>query len=82
MTPDVEPATVADAAARLRKRPGTIRCWATRYDARKLGTVKGRTVYDYADLATIDACIHRGDPVPPTPEGRDEIRAARAVQAA
>jgi len=72
----LEPVTVAQACARLRKRPGTIRCWATRYAARKLGTIEGRTVYDYRDLATIEACIHRGDPVPPTPDGRDQLRAA------
>lgn len=75
-----EPVTVAEAAARLRRAPGTIYSWATRYAARKWRSY-GRTMYDYADLATIDGCIHRGDPVPATPEARDELRARRRAAA-
>ncbi|GAA3027333.1 hypothetical protein [Streptosporangium longisporum] len=70
-----DPVIVATAASRLRRRPGTIRSWAVRYKARKLGTFQGRTVYDFEDLATIEGCIHRGDDVPATPEARDELRA-------
>lgn len=78
MPPEItsrEPVTAATAATRLRRRPGTIRSWATRYHARKLGThvVDGarRTVYDWIDLATIARLIRCGHDVPPTPEERD-----------
>lgn len=58
----------------------TIRQWARRYaarqyDPRQLGVTGERAkYYDYADLATIDACIHRGEQVPATPEARDLLR--------
>lgn len=71
-----EPVTVDIAARRLGKQPGTIRSWATRYAARKHGTYKGRTVYDWHDLSTIGRYIHLGEPVPDTPELRDELRAS------
>ncbi|MEU6709974.1 hypothetical protein ABZ897_00730 [Nonomuraea sp. NPDC046802] len=75
-----EPVTAAMAAARLKLKPATIRCWARRYAARKQGTDKNRTVYDWHDLKTIDACINAGRPVPATPEERDTLRpAARAA---
>ncbi|MGP3914324.1 hypothetical protein [Nonomuraea sp. 10N515B] len=73
MTP--EPVTAAEAAARLYKEPATIRKWAQRYAARELGRQERRTYYDWHDLATIDGCITRGEPVPPTPEERDQLRA-------
>lgn len=70
-----EPATAKQAAARLGKEPATIRKWAQRYAARQLGRHGREQVYDFADLATIEACIHRGEPVPETVEARDETRA-------
>lgn len=70
-----EPVTVDIAARRLGKQPATIRCWARRYSARKHGTFKGRTVYDWHDLSTIGSCVHVGEPVPATPEERDQLRA-------
>lgn len=70
-----EPVTAQAAAARLGKRPGTIRQWARRYNALQLGTVDRAVFYEYADLATIDGFIHRGEPVPATPELRAEYRA-------
>lgn len=70
-----EPVTALDAATRLGRSPVTIRQWARRYAAHQLGR-EGRAIwYDYRDLATIEACIHRGDPVPATPADRDQLRA-------
>ncbi|MEV5589376.1 hypothetical protein AB0L05_27770 [Nonomuraea pusilla] len=71
-----EPVTATAAAARLGKQPATIRKWAQRYGARQLGTQERRVYYCYADLATIDGCITRREPVPDTPEERDQLRAA------
>lgn len=71
-----EPVTADIAALRLGKSTGTIRCWAVRYEARKHGTFKGKTVYDWLDLSTIGRCIHIGERVPATPEERDELRAS------
>ncbi|NUW45563.1 hypothetical protein [Nonomuraea rhodomycinica] len=71
-----EPVTAQTAAARLRKKPGTIRQWARRYQARQLGTVDRAVYYCYDDLATIDGCIARGEQVPATPELRDQLRAS------
>jgi hypothetical protein len=70
-----EPVNVNVAAARLRRSKRTIYSWATRYRVRKWGG-REATLYDYRDLATIEACIHRGDPVPATPEERDQLRAS------
>ena len=70
-----EPVNVQEAATRLRRAPHTIYSWATRYQVRKWSRTEG-TMYDYADLATIEACIHLGKPVPPTPQARDELRAS------
>jgi hypothetical protein len=74
----VHPATARQAADRLEREPGTIRQWARRYQARVLGRAGREVVYDYDDVATIEGCIWRGDPVPLTPEGRDELRARLA----
>lgn len=71
-----EPVTALDAAARLSRKPVTIRQWARRYAARQIGQLGREQVYDFADLATIEACIHRGDPVPATPADRDLLRAS------
>lgn len=70
-----EPITAVDAAQRLRRDAATIRSWGTRYQARKLGRVDRRTYYCWNDLATIDGCLTRGEPVPATPEHRDGLRA-------
>ncbi|WP_440100047.1 hypothetical protein [Streptosporangium sp. H16] len=71
------------AAARLGRSAVTIRQWARRYDVRRFDARAGAAVvYDFADLATIEGCIWRGDPVPATPEGRDELRAELATAAA
>jgi len=70
------PMTATAAAEALGRAPGTIYSWATRYRVRKWRQ-DGRTLFDYRDLATIDGCIYRGVPVPPTPEERDRLRAQR-----
>jgi hypothetical protein len=75
-----EPVNVHVAAARLHRSPRTIYSWSTRYGVRKWGS-RDATLYDFADLATIEACINRGDPVPATPESRDELRASYAAVA-
>ncbi|WP_204061573.1 hypothetical protein [Microbispora corallina] len=76
-----EPVTAATGGNRLNRTPATIRKWGQRYGARQLGRAGRETVYDYRDLATIDGCIHRGEPIPPTPETRDELRAQRRAAA-
>ncbi|MEV4079707.1 hypothetical protein AB0J43_05380 [Nonomuraea fuscirosea] len=79
---NVTPVTARQAAERLEREPCTIRKWASRYQARVLGRAGRETVYDYADLATIEWCIWAGREVPATPEERDELRAARRRAAA
>jgi len=74
--PPLDPVTAKTGGQRLRRTPATIRKWAQRYAARQIGKLGREKAYDYADLATIDGCIHRGDEVPATPEARDELRAA------
>jgi hypothetical protein len=74
-TIDPEPITAAEAASRLGKDPATIRSWGSRYQARKLGRIERRTYFDWNDLATIDGCMARGEEVPTTAEGRDQLRA-------
>lgn len=69
-----EPTTLAAAAERLRRPRNTLGVWAHRYRARKIGKVGREVYYEYGDLATIDACLHRGEPVPKTPEARDALR--------
>ncbi|MFI7449559.1 hypothetical protein ACIBQX_18830 [Nonomuraea sp. NPDC049714] len=32
--------------------------------------------YDYNDLATIDGCMRRGEPIPLTADERDQLRAS------
>ncbi|MBP2704415.1 hypothetical protein JOL79_11380 [Microbispora sp. RL4-1S] len=76
-----EPTTYAAAAARLDRTASTLRDWVTRYNARRLGTVGRLTYVDFRDVATIDGCIYRGEPVPPTPEERDQLRAQRRAAA-
>ncbi|TMR97881.1 hypothetical protein [Nonomuraea basaltis] len=56
------PVTARGAARRLEREPCTIRKWASRYYARVLGRAGRETVYDYADLATIEWCIWAGHP--------------------
>lgn len=73
--------TVAYAANRLDKAPGTIYSWGTRYNARKI-QVRGVAYYDYNDLAVIEREIRHGHPVPPTPGHRAEIRSRCPLQAA
>lgn len=71
-----EPVTIAEAARRLDRLERTVRTWASRYRARLLFK-QGKTAwYDWHDIKTIARQIHRGEPVPPTPEERDRIRAA------
>lgn len=77
-----EPVTAAIAAERLRLKPATIRSWGRRYGARKHGTFKNQTVYDWHDLKTIDSCIHAGKRVPVTPEERDTLRPVEPCTAA
>lgn len=75
-----EPVTAAEAAQRLRVPVGRVYVWVNRYNARK--TRLGKTAwYDWHDLKTIARQLHVGEPVPKTPQERDEIRArfARAA---
>ncbi|MEW1843732.1 hypothetical protein AB0392_37805 [Nonomuraea angiospora] len=81
MTP-YAPVTARQAAERLEREPCTIRKWASRYQARVLGRAGRETVYDFADLATIEWCIWAGHVVPVTPVARDKLRAARREAAA
>lgn len=74
----VSPATAKTAAARLGREAVTIRQWARRYSVRVLGRHGREVVYDFDDLATIEGCIWRGDPVPSSPGARDELRARLA----
>ncbi|SDL74017.1 hypothetical protein SAMN05421874_12853 [Nonomuraea maritima] len=74
----MRPATAQQAADHLDRAASTIRQWAFRYAARTLGRAGRQVVYDLDDLATIEGCIWRGDPVPPKPEDRDELRATLA----
>lgn len=74
----IQPISVADAAARLRVRPGTIRVWGTRYGVRKVGVIAGRVYFDMLDLSVIRWLIVNEKPVPPTPEERDKVRAELA----
>lgn len=73
-TIDPEPITAKNAGARLRRDAATIRKWGTRYQARKLGRDGREVYYDYADLATIDGCMSRGEDIPATAEARDRLR--------
>jgi hypothetical protein len=78
---DPELVTAIEAAHMLGRRPVTIRQWARRYQARQYdpsehGMPDERAkYYDYADLATIDGCMRRGEAIPATPEERDQLRA-------
>lgn len=69
-----EPVTAVEAGRRLRRSPATIHKWVERYAARQLGRVNRRTYFDWADLATIDGCLTRGEPIPATPDERDQLR--------
>ena len=64
---------LSEAAEQLQRSESTLRVWGTRYNARRI-KVLGRVHWDYADLATIDGCITRGEPIPATPEERDQLR--------
>ncbi|GAA5046417.1 hypothetical protein GCM10023259_020290 [Thermocatellispora tengchongensis] len=77
----MSPVTAKVAAVRLGREAVTIRQWARRYGVRVLGKSGREVVYDFADLATIEGCIWRGDPVPESPEGRDALRARLASAA-
>jgi hypothetical protein len=70
-----EPITIDQAAGRLHRLPRTVRTWASRYHARHLRKVGKTSYYDWLDLSTIARQLHLGEPVPATPEERDEIRA-------
>ncbi|SET49738.1 hypothetical protein [Nonomuraea wenchangensis] len=71
-----EPITIAEAAERLDKPEPLVRCWASRYRGRRLLKVGKTVYYDWLDLCTIGRQIHIGQKVPPSPEERDELRAA------
>lgn len=74
MTDRPERITIADAARRLGRPEPTVRVWASRHHARKLLKLGKTAWYDWLDLATIGRCLHLGEPVPATPELRDELR--------
>jgi hypothetical protein len=65
---------LSEAAELLHRSESTLRVWGTRYKARRV-KVLGRVHWDYADLATIDGCMNRGEDIPATPEARDRLRA-------
>lgn len=69
-SPRLRPVTARQAAALLSKAVRTIKSWAVRYGARKLGVVDGAIYYDLTDLMIIEREIRRGRPVPATPEDR------------
>lgn len=76
---ELVPVTTAQAAAKLDRKPVTIRVWAARYGARRLGSDpmdKRRVFYDFMDLAVIEREIRHGHPVPATWQERAEIRFA------
>lgn len=76
------PVTIAQAAEQLGHPTPTVRVWASRHHARKVPFRPGKTAwYDYRDLATIEGCLFRKEPVPPTPEERDALRAHRRATA-
>jgi hypothetical protein len=79
--PTFERTTVDAAAERLRRAPGTIHCWGTRYDARKL-KIRGRVYYDFNDLFVIERELFHGHPVPATWQERAEIRERCPLKAA
>ncbi|MFF4417069.1 hypothetical protein ACFYY8_31500 [Streptosporangium sp. NPDC001559] len=70
-----EPVTIQQAAQRLDKPERRVRTWASRYHARRCPKLGKTAYYDWHDLKTIARQIYLGEPVPATPEGRDEIRA-------
>lgn len=79
-----EPITIAEAAKRLGRPERTVRTWASRYRARRLlmiGRVGSHAWYDWHDLKTIARQLNLGEPVPATPEERDELRAALSAAA-
>ncbi|WP_242882606.1 hypothetical protein [Actinomadura litoris] len=65
--------TVAHAAQHFGRATGTIRCWASRYHARRLGRVGREVVYDLRDLALIEREIRNGRPVPMTWQARADL---------
>lgn len=68
-----EPVTASAAAKRLDRAASTVRCWALRFNALKLGEMDGKVYYDYRDLAIIERELRHGHPVPATPEERAAI---------
>lgn len=77
-----EPITIQQAAAKLGKPERRVRTWASRYHARRCPKLGKTAYYDWHDLKTIARQIHLGEPVPETPEERDEIRLAVRAGAA
>ncbi|MEU7831361.1 hypothetical protein [Nonomuraea sp. NPDC049129] len=73
--------TIAAAAMRLGKPEPTVRVWASRHHARKLLKLGKTAWYDWLDIATIARQLHRGEPVPATPEERDELRSSLSAAA-
>lgn len=71
---EIVPVTVTQAAKNLDRASSTIRCWARRYDARKLRKFERKVVYDYGDLSVIEREIRHGHPVPATWQERAAIR--------
>jgi hypothetical protein len=66
--------TASIAAKRLHRASSTVRCWAFRFNARKLGGYDGKVYYDYDDLVVIEREIYHGHKVPATWQERAEIR--------
>jgi hypothetical protein len=70
---DLTPVTADEAAERLGKAPSTVRCWAFRFNARRLKKVGRKVYYDLGDLSVIEREIRHEHPVPATPEERAVI---------
>jgi hypothetical protein len=70
----IQPSTIPDAAEVLGVRCETVRVWASRHKARKVGNVGKTAYYDFADLSMIKWYIDREMRVPKDPLERDAMR--------
>lgn len=80
MSASITPSTLPDAAAKLQVRCGTLRVWASRHKARKVGNVGKVAYYDLADLAMIKWYLNREMRVPKDPQERDLMRLQIAAE--
>ena len=71
----LEPISLANAASRFDRPYVTVRVWAHRYHAAKIGNIGRHARYDYGDLALIEWFIRTGRPVPNSPAARAQAHA-------